>query len=440
MENIKGIAGHAQIARAVRALCLQADHLEDIPTFDEWNARRQEQAEVDQFRRDYVLEGIEKLVPLTAEQWGDETIREARNNDITRLLTESERTNSYSVADRPDLTEAELRMAYRLYTLRVEDQALLAEGENSLMRQCYAAFFRGCPNLVAVEVTMAHCLRLTTTRKNAIFQKGLVIPHGDPSPDQGLDAMIGLIQAAYDADFSPTELRMGSVTHYLTTDEDLVEEAAAFLRNVEVLHWQLATPFLNDELEVDPDEYESIMEDLEGGNLVTFLSDAHNLRVLEIEMPCSENRWSSPRLPTIVGDNFWPALTSLTLSKFETSPEELSGFLLRHDKLQVVQLTQVRLTTGCWPACFSMFAGKLPDLEEVELRGHFDSPSGIFYWFGHPESYRGNKFERKISQYIIEGGSACPVAPDEPEATDDEWESDAGEEGEEGERVGPAIG
>lgn len=223
---------------------------------------------------------------------------------------------------------------------------------------------------------------------------------------------------------------MASVTHYLTTDEDLVEEAAAFLRNVEVLHWQLATPFLNDELEVDPDEYEAIIEDLEGGNLATFLSDAPNLRLLELGMPCQEVGWSCPRLPTLVGDNFWPHLSSFIVTRVETSPEDLTSFLLLHDKLQFLQLGQARLTSGDWPSCFAMFAGKLPELQQVELRGRFENPDSLFYWFGHLESLRGNNFERKIAQYVIEGEGECPAVPEKLDGTDDEWESDAGAEGE----------
>ncbi|CZT24434.1 uncharacterized protein RCC_10159 [Ramularia collo-cygni] len=432
-ENVRAIAGHPQIARAVRALCLQADRLEDYPTYEEWNERRERQGDLERYRRDFVLEGLENLVPLSSEQWADETIREARNNEISRLLAESERANARADAERPAIPAAELRECYEYYCRLVEDQDILAEGEPSTMRECYAAFFRGCPNLVTVEVTMAHCLRLTTTRKNAIFQKGLVIPHGDPSSDaQGLDAVTGLIQAAYDADFSPMELRLASVTHYLTTEEDLVEEAAAFLRNVEVLSWQLATPFLNDDLDVDPDEYEAIIEDLEGGNLATFLADAPHLRFLELEMPCNESGWSCPRLPTIVGANLWPNLTSFIISKIEANPDDLSDFLLRHDKLQLLQLAQVRLMSGDWRSCFSMFAGKLLDLGVVELRGRFENPDdSLFYWFGHLESQRGNNYERKIAKYILEGGTACPEVPEHIEGTDDEWESDDDANGDE---------
>jgi hypothetical protein len=430
MENVKAIAGHAQIARAVRALCLQADRLEHYPTYSEWNARREEQLDLGRFRRDYVFEGIENLVPLTSEQWGDAAMREARNRDITQLLADSERSHNQSAAELPHVPEAQLRECYEYYTRCVEDQEHLAEGEHSTMRQCYAEFFRGCPNLVTVEVTMAHSLRLTTTRKNAIFQKGLVIPHGDPMSDaQGLDAITGIIQAAYDADFSPKELRMASLTHYLTTEEDLVEEAAAFLRNVQILQWHLATPFLNDDLEVDPDEYEAIIEDLEGGNLATFLADAANLQFLDLEMPCKEIGWASPRLNTIVGNNIWPNLTSFIINKIEASPESLSAFLLRHNKLQVLHLAQVRLTSGDWPSCFEMFAGKLPELNEVELRGRFENPDSWFCWFGALESTRGNNLERKFARFIIRGGTACPTAPEDLEATEDEWESDAEVEG-----------
>lgn len=429
MENVKAIAGHPQIARAVRALCFQADKLVHYPSYDEWNARRGELVDTDPFRHDYVLEGIGNLVPLTEEQWNDDTIRDARHSEIEKLVTEAMSPDTHKSA----VSEAELRECYEYYTQRVEDQDRLVEGEHSIMRECYAALFRGCPNLVTVEVTMAHGLRLMTTGIEEFFQKGLVIPHhGDPSIDvPGLDAVTGLIQAAYDADFSPMELRLASVTHYLTTEEDLVEEAAAFLRNVEVLQWQLATPFLNDGLEVDPDEYEAIIEDLEGGNLATFLADAPNLRLLELEMPCHESEWSSPRLPAVVGDNFWPHLSSFIISKIETSPGDLSAILFRHNKLQFLQLSQVRLTSGDWPSCFATFAGKLPNLADVELRGRFEDPDALFYWFGHLESFRGNKFEREIAQYLINGGSMCPMAPEKVEATDDEWESDASVDGEE---------
>lgn len=378
-----------------------------------------------------MLEGIENLISLSTEQWADETIREARHSDIAQLLAESERANHRAIAERPVIPDAELHESFEYYNLLLEDQETLAEGEHSKMRECYAAFFRGCPNLVTVELTMAHCLRLTTTRKNAVFQKGLVIPHGDPSSDaQGLDAVTGLIQAAYDADFSPKELRLASVTHYLTTEEDLVEEAAAFLQNVEILQWQLATPFINDGSEVDPDEYENIIEDLEGGNLAAFLADAPNLRLLELEMPCNEPGWSCPRLPTIVGDTHWSNLTSFIISKIEASPGELCGFLLRHDQLQQLQLAQVRLTSGDWPICFSSIAGKLPKLQDVELRGRFEDPDELFYWFGNLGSMRGNKYERKIARYILEGGRSCPEAPEDVEATDDEWESESEADGE----------
>lgn len=388
---------------------------------------------MERLRRDYVLEGIQNLVPLTAEQWADEAFREARSNEVTQLLADSDRANSRAVAARPPIPEAELRERYEYYTRLVEDQEQLAEGEHSTMRECYAAFFRGCPNLETVEVTMAHCLRLTTTRKNAIFQRGLVIPHGDPASDaQGLAAVTGLIQAAYDADFSPKVLRMASVSHYLTTEEDLVEEAAAFVKNVEVLHWQLATPFLNDDLEIDPDEYENIIEDLEGGNLAAFLADAPNLRSLDLEMPCNESGWSCPHLPTIVGNNLWPNLTSFVISRIETSPDDLSNFILRHGQLQLLHLAQVTLTSGDWPSCFSMFAGQLPEIKDVELRGRFEDPESLYYWFGHLESQRGNKFERKVAHYIIEGGSTCPDVPEQAEGTDDEWASEEHEENEEG--------
>ncbi|KAF2449220.1 hypothetical protein P171DRAFT_506722 [Karstenula rhodostoma CBS 690.94] len=50
----------------------------------------------------------------------------------------------------------------------------------------------------------------------------------------------------------------------------------------------------------------------------------------------------------------------------------LVDFLLRHaETLKCVELDHMHLAEGKWPECFSKFAGKLPKLHLLEVRGDF---------------------------------------------------------------------
>ncbi|USW53790.1 hypothetical protein Slin15195_G071090 [Septoria linicola] len=56
------------------------------------------------------------------------------------------------------------------------------------------------------------------------------------------------------------------------------------------------------------------------------------------------------------------------------------------------------------------FAGKLPNLKAVDLRGGFENQfEEIFYDFGILDEPCDDDYSQALSEYILQGGEICPV-------------------------------
>ncbi|KAI5359483.1 hypothetical protein Slin14017_G103850 [Septoria linicola] len=93
----------------------------------------------------------------------------------------------------------------------------------------------------------------------------------------------------------------------------------------------------------------------------------------------------------------------------------MESFLLRHaDTLEYLQLGEISLLDADWPECFSEFAGKLPNLKVVDLRGGFENQFGeIFYDFGILIEPCDDDYSQALSEYVLHGGARCPVPWDD---------------------------
>lgn len=411
LEACEGIASHPVFSKTAKSLWIQADRPKET-SFDEWYSERRTMTIMSHYK-----EASDIIYANCPSKFSNEKGRALM--DAAQALALEIKTRE---EEKPGLSEKQLRYHFKQAT------RLACEAEEMLHDTSLFSGLRDvlsqCPKIESVDLTMLNTIRICTAKHNKAFQQALVHPFGDCDKyNSGVDAMIQLVLAASEVDFKPRMLRLGSLSHHVFTREDITDELRAFFDGLEELEWHFAVPYHDDD-HIEVVELLSIMEDFNTGkNFSSLVEAAAGLKRLHLELPYDPDEVSEILLPSIVGNNTWDKLARVNLTGFEATASQLGEFLLRHaETLEEVSLAHVVLSVGDWPDCFVSFAGKLPGVRNFELRERFDyDEDNTFYWFGHLGTARGNKYSKRLSNYLVTGEGSFPRRPEEQESSDNEW-------------------
>ena len=430
MNDAKAVANHPVFRKRPRVLWVQGEMLEQL-SYRKWRKQVDRGIEWKAWpgyaKPDHVNELDYRLRETQAI--ADRISRRAPHSSSLREAM----TAASSLFPGSDWTELQLHVRFGIYCTLINESLKMLCANNgepeSLMCRSLGDVFEKCTALEEVHFTMAHAIRVSTTKHNMTFHSGLVLPHGDPETyNNGTFGVRELVCAAHRSRYSPKVLRLGSVSHNICM-QDIEDELESFLRNVEVLEWVLATPYLDENLNVDEDELIEISSQFDAGMFITgFINFAPRLRCIELEMPFGMPDSAFPDLAGVVGELTFANLETFSISAITASNHDLVDFLLRHSAtLKEVQLGEVTINGSSWPECLAAVAGKLQHLKSFELRGRFATEEQeMWYWFGHLDKGkgRGNRYGYRLSKYVISGGGPCPQPPESPDGTEDEWNSD----------------
>ncbi|KAM3425375.1 hypothetical protein BST61_g7321 [Cercospora zeina] len=403
METAQLIAGDPRFCKGPTALRVQGDRLRSLE-FESWKVKmaKEIRSEARHARGEY----LEMFRRISREQR-----RNLDPHDEARLQSLK---SVAKTLNKPDYSDSELRDRFNHYsTLVLEGTQIITDGT---VQRCVQTVFEKCPRLLVLDFTLANELFTQTHRGIETFRRGLVVPFGDVDRYQeGLDAMIAIILAAADAEYSPQTLRMGRVTSHLVNRPNLSRAMPQFLANVENLEWVLSTPWFEGVPMMNSSELRKIMTDFREGHFLKFMESTISLRTLKIIMPCTKDE-DDPRadLSNVVGSISWPHLRSFAISNIRAESTNLVNFLLRHaDTLECLEMTEIQLH-GEWSNCFPRFAGKLPRLKGVRLGGVFKevvNNVSLTFTHGPRGTSRSTEYSRKVAQYIIRGGEEFPPPP-----------------------------
>lgn len=408
MEAARRVAEHPKFCKQPTTLWVQGDRGEPLD-FEDWKAKVARQIEFQAFSAEANGKHFEELGRISMKEDREFELdpdHQGRREALMELIQ-----TTADAQPRPSYSETQLQEHFDHYSNLVrEGTQIVTDGT---IRRCMQTVFKKCTNISALYFTMANAIIPHIHKENETFQKGLITPFGDKDLYQdGIETMVAIIIAAADARFSPRSLRLGSVTYHLVSHPEIYEALPPFLGGVEDLQWMLATPWLDGGDEVSMRELGKIVTGFRQGHFLRFMQSTTSLRSLEIEMPCAKDP-GEPRadLADVVGSISWPHLRKFSITTISAECTELVDFILRHaDTLEYLELNEISLD-GEWHECFSGFAGRLPRLEHVQLRGAFEEDDDFFCYFGGIYSSRGNKYSQKVAQYILEGGGEFPEPP-----------------------------
>ncbi|KAF2211742.1 hypothetical protein CERZMDRAFT_98175 [Cercospora zeae-maydis SCOH1-5] len=400
MDTARLIAENSRFCKGPTALGFQGDRLRPLE-FESWKAKvaKESRSEAQRAKEEH-LELSRRISMGQARSL--EPHEEARWQFLE------------SIADarfRPHYSDSELRDRFNHYhNLALEGTQIITDGT---VQRCMQTAFEKCPRLRALDFTLANEIFRQTHRGMETFRRGLVIPFGDMDPYQeGLKAMIAIILAAADAQFSPQTLRMGRVTSHLVNRADLSEAMPQFLANVENLEWFLSGPHFDNVPMINSSETRKFMTNFREGHFLKFMESTVNLRTLVIEVPWAQDGdGRRADLSNVVGSVSWPHLRGFTISGLSAGSTSLANFLLRHaGTLECLEMNDIQLHEE-WSDCFPRFAGKLPRLKEVRLGGFFvEQVNNFFATFDYAMG-RSTKYSRKVAKYITQGGKEFPPPP-----------------------------
>ncbi|EGP84793.1 uncharacterized protein MYCGRDRAFT_95555 [Zymoseptoria tritici IPO323] len=409
LEACHGVAAHPIFSKTARNLWIQADRPRKT-TLEEWNLELKEITELD-------------LITVASDRIDQELVVGSREHTAAMDAVFREARNQFHIEKSP--LSKEQRQCYHAHAVRLATDAQQMMRDQSLFA-CLREVLTKCDQIDSVDLTTCHHLRKATTAHNKSFAQGLLRPFGDLNEQEsGVDAMTQLMLAASSVGFKPKKINLGNLSHLiLINKEDFSEQLQELFTNVEHLVWEFSVPVYDDAFTLDRDAYEDIAPDLrETKALVSLMEVTTKLQHLRLELPDHPDADIYVTLQDIVGGTTWRHLTHLDIANFEAKPDDLTDLLIRHrDTLAHVKLGTVCLQTGTWPECFETFAGKLPKIEQFEVRGRFsdDSIDESFLWFGWPDEKHNNARGEEIRKFIINGGEECPAIHyqhDEDEST-----------------------
>lgn len=154
----------------------------------------------------------------------------------------------------------------------------------------------------------------------------------------------------------------------------------------------------------DP-EIDYDMRNYQAGRFRAMLTDATNLRVLKLQFPPLrpyQDSFRAPDLRDLLGDLTFPQLYELAISRSATNSAYLRSVILRHRAtLRRLTISRIHLVSNDFEAFVESIAGRLPNLQEVTLRGvSTPGPWDIWCCTG---SYSFHEYpERSVIRYNAE--------------------------------------
>ena len=402
------IASSPEFAKTVRSLLIQFDAPDSLLDFRGWLEALEIATEIQPLSADLLdlyreREGLLRL----AKRQNDPFLQHLYRTRVALIELEYSQRNESESQDIP--LDANLKEGYKYYQTLVQDYEEMLRGP--LMQDTLFEIFKNCPRLTTVEVTSENQIRQTTTKNHAPFERGMLLPHGDPDTlEQGVVVFRKLLRAAALVGFSPKVLRLGSVSQNVLCEERIVKDFYLLLKNIEVFRWDFASAYTD-----GPDiegEITEVAEILQEGHFTRLLESAEQLRALHLSLPYFEEvPFGGPSFSMIVRSTTWPLLKRFSIRNVEMGPNDLADFLLRHSQtLESVLLEKINFDCDRWASCFAAFAGKLPQLKIFELRAEMwkKASGALFYWFGEISPSQGTDYGREISRYIVTEGVDFP--------------------------------
>lgn len=317
------------------------------------------------------------------------------------------------VASKSAIPESDLSAAFATHQGMCQDQDAILEERFDL--HCLQALFKGCPNIREAVVTdpgdTIHGSRMTT----AAFEKGMttLLQYTPGWEYAGLREVLTLTSAIVAARVELDSLTLSGVSYrlldanvrgiylrrlfkgeYLPTDggtePTLGRSASGLLALVRPLRrlclGLTALPDEDDENydveETGPEEFvDSVNELFNSGQPNQILREAKELRVLKLRLPLcltyemSFDEASYADVQSLLGSVTYPHLYEFSLAHGLAHGTHFVEFLLRHKAtLRRLNLSYMHFPSQeTWVDVFTKIGGKLPKLQEVRLRGDFDS-------------------------------------------------------------------
>ncbi|KJX96330.1 hypothetical protein TI39_contig671g00004 [Zymoseptoria brevis] len=394
LEACRGVAAHPIFSKTARNLWIQADRPRKT-TLEEWDEGQKLITELD--LRRLVLDRIDQ-----------ELVVGSREHTAAKKAMFEKVCNQFHI-ENPPLSK-EQRRSRHAHAVRLATDAGQMMRDQSLFA-CFREVLMKCDQIDSVDLTTCHNLRTATTEHNKSFAQGLLRPVGDLNEQEsGVDAMTQLMLAASSVGFKPKKINLGNLSHrILINQEEFSDQLQELFTNVEHLVW---TVYDHAKLGSYAYAYVDIASDLfETKALVSLMELTTKLQHLCLYLPDHTNG-DNVTLQDIVGGTTWRYLTHLDIANFEAKPDDLTDLLIRHrDTLTHVELGTVCLKTGTWPECFESFAGKLPKIQQFEVRSRFsdDTIGESFLWFGWPDEKHNNARGEEVRKFIVTGGKECPT-------------------------------
>ncbi|KJX92890.1 hypothetical protein TI39_contig5582g00002 [Zymoseptoria brevis] len=414
LKACQGVAAHPIFSKTVRNVWIQADRPKRLSYWEWW----------DHASNDLDVSGwLQEVKRRIEEEHGE--VSEEEHERLTQRVLNAMRAEAALKKSAIPFDEREYLFAQ---ALRVSSEAEEIMYDRSF-QACLQNILSGCAKVDSIDLTMGHHIRSATTGYSKGFRQGMLHPIGDNDHhSDGFEAVARLAAAASEAGFRPRVLNLGGVSHCIFKQHFAIEEIEQMFTGVEELQWTLPVPYGGEdydnpgELTLDHDAFDAMFNDFEDADdCASLLEVASSLKRLHIELPEHYEAQQLVRLASVVGNITWAQLTHVHLAKFETTTNGLSDFLLRHRlTLTNLHLGDVHLSDDedTWPKCFASFAGGLPKLQKLDLRGQFLEGQYRFYWFGESDRRRNNKYGRRLSQHLVSGEGKIPSRPKHYETRD----------------------
>ncbi|KAF7189322.1 hypothetical protein HII31_09300 [Pseudocercospora fuligena] len=378
MQNICQRNKH--VANGVRELYLHTDRYRPFSVFPLWKAQVHHTELMDA--------GARGELPSLDEVFAFDELDERTQRRVRRRLVNTQKAISKLHS------EQELEDAYNHYQSVLLDQFRLVNEKASLA--FYRRMFELCPKLDDILFNLDDSSNGYFRSWKCVedLRRTLMPPIGDEISNQ--PCMVPLTHALIAAAESGRELRSIAVAplsyQFFDQEEEVMSKIYKSMHTVKDLcldintvakrdvpkpsNWTLSHQTLSHSrtaLEEDVVAESRVLEALAGGRIAELLRHAPSLRSLSFYAPFfATSPGAAMSLKNIAGEIYWHHLRVLALSKFRCEPQELTALITRHSAtLESLRLGQIIFSKGTARDCFQAFAGKMPRLREVKIKGEF---------------------------------------------------------------------
>ena len=295
-------------------------------------------------------------------------------------------------------------------------QQLYGEQQNLIRHRCVASGLieaMAClPNVTELRMSMGDNPMKRSDYLKRAFQDTLYGAFGSDgiSYAPGVPQLMALLQATLSAGIKLQVLECNvswRILQSLKPNLRVFADVLAPVRKLKIILTAFSNARTQPESEMP--EYLSFLKRAHVRDLIT---QANAIQDLEIGF----RPVFAINLANLIGRHHWPKLTSITLSKTETTEEEMLSFFIRHrSTLRKICLTTVSLSQGNWPSLVPRMRSSL-DLEDCLLKGwlHSDYPRRHFLMSEWAEDGRAPEeiplSERcmALREWFVTGGE-CPL-------------------------------